>query len=67
MAEPTVTIVNFGDFKYVYKVHEQLSAEILLEHLMRSHAHSVKLGIADTTATITRDIKDDLIKDNRVI
>lgn len=58
---------EFGSFQWKVRIQDQIDVEYVVEHLMRASAYHIKMGVADETAPVGRDIKDALIKNSVVI
>ena len=65
--------VNFGGFSWTFEIKDQISAEWVLRERVQWEGTALKLGVrlssiaGKDNLTVSREIKDLLIKENTVI
>lgn len=57
-------VYDFDGFQYVFTVYDQPTVDLLVEGLMKANAAHVMSNAFDRTNVVSRELKDDLIKNN---
>jgi len=64
MMEKKEIVYDLGGFQYIFTVYDQPTVDLLVEGMMRANAAHVMSRAFDRTNVTSREIKDDLIKNN---
>lgn len=64
MSDKKEIVYDFGGFQYIFTVYEQPFVDVVVEGLMRANAAHVMSRAPDRTNVVSREVKDDLIKNN---